>query len=418
MSKLLPALQKFYNALRHLEQFSLTNSFFDNIGNLDVFLSEFRSVTLVLQKSLGSQSDPIYIKNRDKYFSDKDVSKWLNDQRVNVIHLHPFKLKKLLRVVIYDSGSAIIFKEFEQTIEDEKPFGEYEQMVRNTLLSIVSPEISFSAQYHFVDEEESNEVNVFDYIEPGVVSMWKFLHAMKSDLVEEGTVVNKLMNSIDELIQKMPPRWQIDSIDYCYYRATDSFERGTSLSLLLPEIRVPVASFVDMVKGFKAPVSDFFDAFIWLHSWVYIEQKKNLMSTFFIEYNDATYQTISFTASLRTTMYRYMNRVAKLIINNDIVRVYFVSEMVGYTVHSAEEMKRLLQKDYREREALRTITQLAFYMISSTGSIEQVMIDAEDLIDRLSISAALGSKKHVTEVGFPIMLTPIVRSFKEKYEKS
>ena len=41
----MPALQKFYNALRHLEQFSLESSFFDNIGALDVFLSEFRSVT-------------------------------------------------------------------------------------------------------------------------------------------------------------------------------------------------------------------------------------------------------------------------------------------------------------------------------------------------------------------------------------
>lgn len=59
MSRLFPALQKFYNALRHLEQFSLESSFFDNIGNLDVFLSEFRSVTLVLQESLGSDSDPI-----------------------------------------------------------------------------------------------------------------------------------------------------------------------------------------------------------------------------------------------------------------------------------------------------------------------------------------------------------------------
>ncbi len=418
MSKLLPALQKFYNALRHLEQFSLENSFFDNIGNLDVFLSEFRSVTLVLQKSLGSNSDPIYIKNRDKFFDDKGVSKWLNDQRVNVIHLHPFKLKKLLRVVIYDSGSAIVFKEFEQTIEDEKPFGDYEQMIRNTLLSIISPEISFSAQYHFVDEDGSNEVNAFDYIEHGVASMWKFLHAMKVDLNEDCDVVNQLMHKIDDLFQRIPHRWQIDAIDYCYHRATDTFERGISVSMLLPDIRVPVASFVDMVKGLRAPISDFFDAFIWLHSWVYIRQSKNLMSTFFIEYGDATYQTISFTASLRTTMYRYTNRVAELIRKNDIVRVYFVSEMVGYAAHSDEEMKRLFQMNYRERESLRTNTQLAFYMISSTGSIEQVLIDADDLIDRLSVSAALGSKKHKTEVGFPIMLTPIVRSFKEKLEKS
>lgn len=64
MSRLLPALQKFYNALKHLEQFSLENNFFDNISSLDVFLSEYRSTTLVLQESLRGNQDPVYIKNR------------------------------------------------------------------------------------------------------------------------------------------------------------------------------------------------------------------------------------------------------------------------------------------------------------------------------------------------------------------
>ncbi len=419
MSRLFPALQKFYNALRHLEQFSLESSFFDNIGNLDVFLSEFRSVTLVLQESLGSDSDPIYLKNRDAYIlSNHKVAKWLNDQRVTIIHKHPFNLKKLLRVIIYDYGSATVFKEFEQTIEDEKPIGDYEEMIRNTLLSIIAPEINFSAQYQFIEEDDFTEESVFDYIEPGVISMWRFLHAMKTDLHEDSVVVNKLTNSIDELVQRIPPRWQIDSLDYCYYRATDTFERGQSLTMFLPDIRIPVHLYVDMIKKMRAPISDFFDAFIWSHCWAFIGQNKNLLSSFFIEYGDGTYQTISFTASLRTTMYRYMNRVAELIRSNDIVNVYFVAEMIGYVARNDKEVNRILQMNYREREAFREITQLAFFKISSSGSISQVMIDADDLIDRLSISAALGSRKNSMEVSNPIMLTPIVRSFKEKLKQS
>lgn len=122
MSKLLPALQKFYNALRHLEQFSLESSFFDNIGALDVFLSEFRSVTFVLQKSLGGNQDPVYQKNLSEYFlRDVRVAEWLNEQRTNVVHKHPFNLKKILRVFIYAWGNAFEFKRFDQTIEDEKP---------------------------------------------------------------------------------------------------------------------------------------------------------------------------------------------------------------------------------------------------------------------------------------------------------
>ena len=102
MSKLLPALQKFYNALRHLEQFSLESSFFDNIGALDIFLSEFRSVTLVLQQSLGGNQNPVYSKNLSEHLlKDERVAEWLKDQRNNVVHKHPSNLKKIVRIVIY-----------------------------------------------------------------------------------------------------------------------------------------------------------------------------------------------------------------------------------------------------------------------------------------------------------------------------
>ena len=118
MNQMIPALQKFYNALKHLYQFSKESSFFDNVGSIDVFLSEYRSTTLVLQASIGGPDNPIYKKNLDNILlKDKDVIKWLNDNRVIVIHNHPFKLKKIFRVTIYDSANAVIFKQYEQDIE-------------------------------------------------------------------------------------------------------------------------------------------------------------------------------------------------------------------------------------------------------------------------------------------------------------
>ena len=141
---LLPALQKFYNALKHLEQFSLDNSFFDNIGSIDVFLSEFRSVTLVLQTSLGGNTHPVYQKNLHQYLiKDDKVAKWLNEERVSVVHKHPFTLKKVVRIIIYSWGNAFEFKRFEQTLEDDRPIGDYKQMIRNTFMSIAAPEINF-----------------------------------------------------------------------------------------------------------------------------------------------------------------------------------------------------------------------------------------------------------------------------------
>lgn len=49
---LYPAYQKFYSAISCLERFRKEQDFFENISCLDTFFSEYRSITLVMQKSL------------------------------------------------------------------------------------------------------------------------------------------------------------------------------------------------------------------------------------------------------------------------------------------------------------------------------------------------------------------------------
>ena len=79
MSVLFPALQKFYNALKQLKKFSTGNSFFDNIGCIDTFLSEYRSSTLALQVSLGDSKNPVYLKNLDAFLlKDERIAKWID----------------------------------------------------------------------------------------------------------------------------------------------------------------------------------------------------------------------------------------------------------------------------------------------------------------------------------------------------
>lgn len=385
-----------------------------------MFLSEFRSVTLVLQKSLGGNQHPVYQKNLSEHLlKDERVAEWLNEQRINVVHKHPFNLKKIVRVVIYTWGGALEFKRFEQTLEDEKPIGDYLQMIRNTFLSIAAPEINFSAQFLFVDEEDAKEINIFDLIEPGVTSMWMFLHAMKTDLQENDEIVNQLMKEIDTIYLKKPQHWMSDALDYSYYRSTDSFERGESMAMLIPDVRMPIDLFIEKTKSFKAPVHNFFDAFIWTHSWIYIQQNHEIMNTFFVEYADGTYQTIPFLASIRTTMYRFINRIARQISDNDITNVYLVTEMVGYESVDKMDIGKLFQLNYHERERFRTKTFLAFFMVTLVGEEYSLMIDSEDLIDRLSISAVMGkAKDKEIEAAPSVMLAPIVKSFKDKLQRS
>jgi len=416
---LLPALQKFYNALKHLEQFSTESSFFDNIGCIDVFLSEFRSTTLVLQESLGGNQNPVYLKNLNEFLlKNEKVAKWLNDQRVAVIHKHPFKLKKILRIIIYDSGRAIEFKRYEQTIDDEKPIENYVQVIRDTFFKLPIPEISFSAQYVYVDENDAQEVSIFDLIEPGVSAMWRFLHAMKIDLADDNEQVCNLLKIVDDLVMRNAQRWLFDSLDYCYLRSTDSFERGSLISMRLPDIRASIHDFMKLPIESKAPIKDFYDAFIWIHSMIYFLQKGNLLSTFFIEYDDETYQTISFAASIRTTYYRFINKVANIVADNRVVNVFFVTEMVSYPSLDDKKMADFYKLNYKEKESLRQKTLLAFYKISDDGEVFPVMFDADDLISELRVCAARGRfYQPEGNKETAIMLTPILNTFMAKRKK-
>ena len=69
---LIPFLQKVYSALKHLDNFSVSNDFYDNISDFDGFFSEYRSSTLVLQTSLGGNNNPTYQKNLKEFLLKDD----------------------------------------------------------------------------------------------------------------------------------------------------------------------------------------------------------------------------------------------------------------------------------------------------------------------------------------------------------
>jgi hypothetical protein len=78
---LLPAYQKLYAALQSLERFNKGQDLFENIACIDSFLSEFRNVTFVLQKSLAhTKYIAVYDTLRDRYLKNDDCS-WLVEKR-------------------------------------------------------------------------------------------------------------------------------------------------------------------------------------------------------------------------------------------------------------------------------------------------------------------------------------------------
>ena len=111
-------------------------------------------------------------------------------------------------------------------------------------------------------------------------------------------------------------------------------------------------------------------------------------------------------------MYRYVNRVAKLVEGGKVSNVYLVTETVGYGDADIHKIRALLSMNYEERKAYKQKTFLTFYKVSSSTKVDSLMMDADNLVDRLSVCAMM-SKIKATEQPrqVSIMLPPIIRSF-------
>ena len=93
---LAPALQKFYSALKSLDEFGRYGNFFDDVSNLDKFFSEFRNITFVIQKNLKTEENKkTYEELRDSLLSG-DTLKWFINTRNKTTKERPFELKKEL----------------------------------------------------------------------------------------------------------------------------------------------------------------------------------------------------------------------------------------------------------------------------------------------------------------------------------
>ena len=163
---LLPAYQKLYAALQSLERFDKGQDLFENIACIDSFLSEFRNVTFVLQKSLANtEYKASYAELRDKYLKNNDCS-WLVEKRNEVLKERPFKLEKLLILTLYHPNGAGVFSTDSFTIEDEQDYSSLIEMVKRVIEGIPAIEVFFSVE--FVYREIGSDRNLFETIDNGI----------------------------------------------------------------------------------------------------------------------------------------------------------------------------------------------------------------------------------------------------------
>ena len=373
---LLPAYQKLYAALQSLERFSKGQDLFENIACIDSFLSEFRNVTFVLQKSLAhTEYISEYTILRDKYLKKEDCS-WLLEKRNQVTKEKPFNLEKSFILTLYLPNGAGVFPTDPYTIEDEEDYSSIIEMVKRVIEGIPSIEVFFSVE--FVYREIDSERNLFGTIDHGINAIMTLLEELNRTIGGKVSKTRELVvEKINDLHFHKAPKdfWFID--DYVFYRKDHVFEKGTRCEMIMPynsEFSYKVLCNMVGIKNEGNYVEETFRAFELMHIATFTIQKK-LMPTIMTLKEDGTVALVSYDASIKTTTYRKIKEIARDIRNGaPIVAVFHVCEMLLYNDPEAynQDYSYRLQGDHTDL--------LSFNMVTK-GETTNYCINCEALLD-------------------------------------
>jgi hypothetical protein len=376
---LVPAMQKFYSALRSLDSFNKNQDFFDNISCLDNFLSEYRNVTFVIQKSL-SQTDKLaaYKACCEKYFNTP-FSKWFVEKRNEVLKEHPFELEKILKITIYDIESVTVIHSKIFSVKQDANFSDLKNELKVFLCSLEKLEVYFSVEYIF--REKGKEDNLLEKLLEGIDVMSKFLSELNKTVEDHSELFFNLSQRIEKLSIMHVNKSLLLIDDYVYYVTTDSFEKGSRVELILPSVRIPMNSFERFISDIPKEALNGTTLYDWymkttaLHIMFYRLQEKHILPTFILIYDDDTILMKSYNASLRTTTYRFIHEIAeKIKSDKGIKAVMYITEMWLYSSLD------VLNKSYEERVTTGAPTS---YLVSHLVTKEQelsVYVE-EDKID-------------------------------------
>lgn len=276
---LYPAYQKFYSAISCLERFRKEQDFFENISCLDTFFSEYRSITLVMQKSLAHTP---YIGTYTNLVATGCLDPWLNKQRVKSVHTHPVEFIKQVDISIYfpDRGIDLLSESF--SVEGDVPISSLNATLKAVFARINPFEVFFSAKCSFPEKDAGEDV--LKKALSGLASMQDFMDRMHSAVGEDCPLCNQLRDKIAHSNILHIPLDFLTVDDYVYYPTRDEFEHGGRLAGMLGGGMVPPRSPLKAMDRFHSiREDDYFQKFVVMHILI---GTTDLMPTFMVVYRD------------------------------------------------------------------------------------------------------------------------------------
>lgn len=401
---LYPALHKFYNALSSLAKFEKGTDFFDNINHLDNFFSEYRNITFVLQKSLAhTPFETTYEQLRDQYLVN-DIGKWFKDKRNEVLKQQPFNLEKRIVITIYSGQQSLELPELIFTIDNDIKYSTIVESLKATFLSFGQLEIMFSAEFFFY--EHGHTEDLFDNFIFGIGQMKLFLAAMKRTVNGDCELCNELQNKIENIKFYRVPKDMLLVDDYVFYTRKSTFEKASRVALTTGpgQARSKLDTF-----NKTYPNGDLFQKFELMHLVIF-QMQKSLLPTCMVVYEDNTFELLTFGFSIKTTVYRKFNEIAKRITTEGISQVLFVTEMYVYDVSDFERLDSHDRIEHAQKEIL------SFFTIDKELKVKSRSYDTERIDDLDYIASVMAQPSG--KVSLPGFMYPVGEQFVKLQKQS
>lgn len=399
---LYPAYQKFYSAICSLKRFSTENNFFDNISSLDTFFSEYRSTTLVMQKSLAHTP---HLETYEKV-SAGIWDAFFNTQRVKAVHTHPVEFTKGIDIKVYFPNTSMDVTSQQFTVENDIPLSSLIEELKE-FFKVVNPiEVFFSVKFSFIEKDSG--VDLWDKLISGIATMQKFMDTMYSEIGEKCPLCEQLRAQIDRNNYSLLPKDFFLIRDYVYYPKKEQFGSASRLAVVLPEIdektteKSTIKNFMNFL-GTKGELSPFYK-FVLMHVSI---GTTDLMPTIMTVYEDETYDMETFHADIKTTIYRKLNETAEKIMQGNVKEVYFMNPYVFVKYED-----NLLDLTSKERLMKGSNEYLAFMKVDCDLNETEYVFDGEHITQMEYVAKQMrNGKKDKLDFG-AVNMFPVIEAFK------
>ena len=404
--------QKFYSAINSLSNISTNNDFIDNISAIDVFLSELRNITFIIQKKYNDKkSREIYNKLNEKYLKNDSIMKSLVDFRNETTKEHPFDLIVDIDCIVYLDKklkmNILKFNVSDKNISTEIIEKKVEELLKS--LKCRSNEIYFSYDCHFLSDNKN--IDIIEYAKHGMNTIHNFLLEFEKAICNNKNECNDIKEKILTKIQKFYINELTFNTNCVYLKQTEEikvspkarFIGETQDKKVINKFgKIPLENDELLLKGNN--LNDRFKSFILSHIAL-VEVTGELKPTFILIYNDNTYTIESFPIFNKAELYYIADELSSRIKKEDINAIFIVQEMIG----TNENIDKFRKMTHDEKMANYNKEFIAFSMMSSDSNLF-IAFDKEKISDMKYVKKTINQfKSNFTNYIF----IPLIQEFQK-----